>query len=175
MKKSIILLGVVLALSTQIDMVRASVALRLSVEELAQDADRVTIARVVSIGKSYWGPKHLRIYTEYTFESEKDIAGTGEKRFTIVQPGGRVGRLSQRTDGFPTFQKDVRLILFLRKQESRYRVVGLSQGVFGFHLDGSREIAFQRLEGLSFPGNHGRPMLFDLPDLETRIKTTWGR
>jgi hypothetical protein len=175
MKKSLVLLFVVLGMGTQIRDSRASAALRLSFEGLVLEADRVTVARVVSVGKSYWGPKRLRIYTRYTFEVESDIAGNGPQHFEIIQPGGRVGRLSQRTEGYPTFRREDRLLMFLRKRDDGYRVVGLSQGVFGFHRDGTRELVYQRLEGLSFPGNHGRPLILERPEAEAQIRTSWGK
>lgn len=165
----------VLAAGTHVSDSRASAALRLSFAELVQGADRVTVARVVSVGKSYWGPRRMRIYTSYSFEVESDIAGDGPRRFTIVQPGGRVGRLSQRTQGYPTFRHDDRMLMFLRKRERGYRVVGLSQGVFGFHRDGTRELVYQRLEGLSFPGDPGRPLILERPAAEAQIKTSWGK
>jgi hypothetical protein len=173
MKKTKWILAIVGVASLVAGTVWASAALRLSFEQLVSESDRVVVAKMVEQSPSWWGPKNLRIYTEYTFEVEEELAGTGSRRFTVVQPGGRVGKLAQRTDGYPTYEKGTRLLLFLAKRTDSFRVVGLSQGVFGFHRDGNREILFQRLEGLGFPGDHGRPMLIERSEAFERIREIW--
>jgi hypothetical protein len=148
----------------------ASAALRLSLSQLVAGSDRVVIAEVVEISPSTWGPKHMRIYTRYTFEVDQEVAGSGLRRFSIVQPGGRVGNLAQRTAGYPEFVQGEKLLLFLEKHAEAIRIVGLSQGVFGFHKDNKRQIIYQRLSGLSFPNDPGRPILLERDEAIRQIR-----
>ncbi|MBW1872432.1 MAG: hypothetical protein JRJ19_10225, partial [Deltaproteobacteria bacterium] len=148
----------------------ASAALWPSFEQLVAVADRVVIAEVVEISPSTWGPKKMRIYKSYTFEVDQEVAGNGLRRFSIVQPGGRIGNLAQRTDGYPKFARGEKLLLFLEKHVGDFRVVGLCQGVFGFHIDEQRQIIYQRLSGLSFPKDPGRPILLERDEAIRRIR-----
>ena len=84
-----------------------------------------------------------------------------------------MGRLAQWTEGYPRFGKGERVLLFLRKHAAGYRVVGLSQGVFGFRRQDARELVYQKLEGLSFPGDAGRPILMDRVRAVQRIQAIW--
>lgn len=165
--------GVGLAVALAAATAEPSAARRLSLAGLIDGADRVVVARVVDTGSSFWGPDHRLIYTVYSFESEEEVAGDGPRRFCVVQPGGRVGRWTQRTSGYPSFREGERLLLFLRKRTRGYRVVGLSQGVFGFRRHDTREFVFQKLEGLSFPGDRGRPILMERPAATRRIHKLW--
>ena len=100
----------------------------------------------------------------------RPLPGSGLRRFSIVQPGGRVGNLAQRTHGYPEFVQGEKLLLFLEKHASALRVVGLSQGVFGFHKDKQRQIIYQRLSGLSFPKDPGRPILLERDEAIQQIR-----
>ncbi len=171
MKKSIcvaIVFAVVGFFSTWI---WASAAKRLSLSQLVSYSDRVVVARLDAPGTSAWGPKRMRIYTTFTFEVEEDVAGSGPNQVTIVQPGGRVGRLAQKTEGYPGFKGGDRLLLFLVHKQTSYRVVGLSQGVFAFHNQGGRVFVAQRIEGLSFVDDAGHPLLFESTEALSKIKT----
>jgi len=138
--------------------------------QLVSFSDRVVVARLDAPGKSAWGPKRMRIYTTFTFEVEEDVAGRGPSRVTIVQPGGRVGHLAQITQGYPSFKVGDRLLLFLRRSQAAYRVVGLSQGVFDFHINNGRKIVAQKIEGLSFIDDAGHPLLFERAEALSKIR-----
>ncbi|MBN2493149.1 MAG: hypothetical protein JXR96_01055 [Deltaproteobacteria bacterium] len=150
-----------------------SVAVRLSFEQLVQQSDRVVVARVQKC-ESAWGPEHRLIHTTCSFDVEQEVAGAGAKRFQIVQPGGAVGRLAQRTHGYPTFREgQAGLLLFLHRSEHGFRVVGLSQGVFFLHRDAGRQLAIQRLEGLDFLKDDGRPLILTAAEAFARIRALW--
>jgi hypothetical protein len=132
----------------------ASTALRLSFDELALSADRVSEVELIS-AKAQWGPANRRIYTTYRFKVKEDIGGSGAGEIQLVQPGGTVGNLSQKAYGYPTFKKEQRILLFLeRKRDGKSRVVALSQGVFSFDSNGTLR---QRIEDLKFSGDAGVP------------------
>lgn len=150
--------------------VLASSARRMTFDELVFGSDRVVEATLKGMS-SAWAPDNRRIYTTYTFEAHSDIAGTGDKRFVIVQPGGRVGRWAQITQGYPTFRRGDRVILFMRKVSNSFRVIGLSQGVFGSYKDSKNDVIHQKLEGLHFPGDHGWPIVMDRREAFERIRS----
>lgn len=147
----------------------ASSAWRLTFDQLVQASDRVVEATLAE-HSSAWASDGRRIYTTFTFETGNDIAGCGPERFTVVQPGGRVGRWAQITHGYPTFRAGDRVILFLEESGRDYRVVGMSQGVFGYYVDDSNDVIHQKLEGLHFPGDHAWPIVLDRLEAFKRIR-----
>jgi len=51
--------------------------------------------------------------------------------------------------------------------------VGLSQGVFGFAQKDNQPIIFQRIQGLSFPQDAGKPMQFNRKGALQKIRSLW--
>ncbi len=154
--------------------VLASSARRLTFDELIIASDRVVEATVTG-EIAAWASDNRRIYTTFTFETQSNIAGTGDKRFDVVQPGGKVGRWAQITHGYPNLRKGDRVILFLEEVPRGYRVVGLCQGVFGYFTDKSNDVIHQKLEGLHFPKDHGWPMVMDRLQAFERIRTLFAK
>jgi len=149
-------------------------AQRMSLEELVEGSDRVVVGTVADEGRSAWGPDNLRIFTQYTVEVDSDVAGEGKKTLQILQPGGTVGKLSQKVHGYPTFRSGQYLMLFLQKQDQSFRVVGLSQGVFALRREGARKILSQKLEGLSFPNDPAAfPLQLEWNQAISKIRALW--
>ena len=148
---------------------------RLTEDDLINEADRIVTAILKEPNKSAWDSEFRRIYTTYSFEVQEDLAGTGEKSFDLVQPGGEVDGIGQRTEGFPTFNPGDRVVLFLRKIDTGYRVVGLSQGVFEPRKDNNSEKLVQRLEGLHLIGSDEAPLQIERVHLIKQIKRVWAR
>lgn len=138
----------------------ASMAERMDLGQLTTEADRVVLA-TLERQASAWGPDHRRIYTTYRFKVTQDVIGEGRPELTIVQPGGTVGRWTQVTAGFPRFQDSQTVLLFLRRTGRTHQVVGLCQGVFELAQDAGRHLLVQRLEGLSFRADPGRPIILE--------------
>jgi hypothetical protein len=105
---------------------------------------------------------------------DSDVAGEGKKTLEIVQPGGTVGKLSQKVHGYPSFRPGEYLMLFLREEDRAFRVVGLSQGVFSLHREGARKMLSQKLEGLSFPHDpKAFPMQLEWDQTIAKIRKLW--
>jgi len=149
---------------------RSSMAIRLSFEQLAQRAQRVVVSRVIA-SQSEWDGSHRRIFTRTEIEVEEEVAGQGPRRFTLVQPGGTVENLTQRTFGLASFQPGEKVMLFLAGQDKSPHVIGLSQGVFDLTGAGQQEQLVQRLDQLSFPHDHGQPMIFSKKTAVEQIRT----
>jgi hypothetical protein len=153
----------------------ASTARHLSEDDLVNEADRVVTATLKEPGKSAWDSEFKRIYTTYSFEVEEDLAGTGEKNFDLIQPGGEVEGIGQRVDGFPTFSSGDRVVLFLRKTDAGYRVVGLSQGVFESQNDNGVLKLVQRLERLHVIGGQKASLQIERSHLLKQIQKVWAK
>ena len=149
---------------------RSSMAIRLSFEQLAQRAQRVVISRVIS-SQSEWDGSHRRIFTRTEIEVEEEVAGQGLRRLTLIQPGGTVDNLTQRTFGLASLQPGEKVMLFLAGQDKRLHVVGLSQGVFDLRGVGQQERLVQRLDLLNFPHGDGRPMSLSRKTAVEQIRT----
>ena len=175
MKKILSAIYVVLCLIALAVTAFASTAQRLSEGDILNQADRIVKAILNAPGTSAWDSEHRRIYTTFSFEVEEDLAGTGDKHFDLVQPGGEVEDVGQRVDGFPSFHPGDRVVLFLRSTERGYQIVGLTQGVFESHNDGGVEKFIQRPEGLHLIGGNQTPLQIDRAHLEQQIKTLWAK
>jgi hypothetical protein len=139
---------------------QASVAERFSLADLSTRADRVVVAHLVR-ASSAWDATGRRILTTFEFEVEQEISGAGPAAFRIVQPGGAVGRWAQVAHGYPAFQPEEPVLLFLENRTASAldaRVVGLSQGVFGLEARDAGVRVRQQLTGLDFPGGDARPL-----------------
>ncbi|NMB75840.1 MAG: hypothetical protein GYA21_12025 [Myxococcales bacterium] len=160
-------LSVVLALS-QVLPAAASMAVRLSLDDLVARAERVVTARLAGEPESFW--RGQRIYTRYTFAVEEEWLGKGETTFSIEQPGGAVGKWAQKAHGFPVFEQDERVVLFLGSFEGQPRVVGMCQGVFRWVEEGGRAILEQKLDGLRLVPEGGEPIRVEASELRRVIE-----
>ena len=146
-----------------------SVARRLTLQELADSADRVVLAHLET-SEAAWGPDHRRIYTTWTFTVDEALAGPDGDRLTLVLPGGTVGRWSQRAFGVPDFEPGEPVVLFLRG-DPRPVPVGLNQGVLRLDPDTDRFV--QRLDGVHFIDDDGSPLGLPRAGLEDRVRSLW--
>jgi hypothetical protein len=156
---------------------QASTAIRLSLDQLVSGSTRVVVAKLNKPKESFWGPNKMRIYSMYTFEVQEELVGKGTKQIVVIQPGGRVGDIAQRTDGYSRFEEGQENLLFLKENKAisvgpimAYRVVGMSQGVFGFKKELDKTVLFQKIEGLHFPNSDGQPILEEKSRLFSRIR-----
>ena len=128
----------------------ASTLLKLDLESLVANSDRVLLGDVSSV-ESY--RKDGRIFTrvqldvveEWKHESRAD-------QITVSYPGGRVGDMVTRVHGMPNFQQRERVVVFLKKypQLDDFAVTGLQQGKFHVALgpDGKTDFVVPRLGGI---------------------------
>jgi hypothetical protein len=105
--------------------VRATLVVLVPTEQLVTAADRVVLGRVEAV-QSYWSAS--RIVTKVTVQIEQTLKGTVESRLVFEAMGGRVGDVSMRVAGAPTFAAGQRAIVLLRAQGGTNRAFGLSQG-----------------------------------------------
>jgi len=159
--------------------------MRLRLEELVQVADRITVVHCES-QRSEWDAEGRRIFTTFELAVEEDVAGEGSRRVSLVQPGGVVGDIGQKTFGYTdAFAPDKKFLVFLGKAGEQYHVVGLSQGVFelqsapgtqrakGEKGVGKLSVMVQRLEGLHYLDDAGEPMRLERDAAIAEIRALW--
>lgn len=146
----------------------ASIAVRLSLDDLVARAERVVTARLAAEPESYW--RGQRIYTRYTFAVEEEWLGAGDAVIVLEQPGGAVGKWAQKAHGYPAFEKNERVLLVLDSFLGQPRVVGMSQGAFRLVEEGGHAILEQKLDGLRLVPEGGDPIRIEARELRQIIE-----
>jgi hypothetical protein len=148
---------------------QATLAVRLKAEEIFSAAERVVAVRCLGEVRTFTSADGKRIFTEFAFEVEEEFRGSGPRTFSIVQPGGRFGRVAQKAWGYPTFSAGEQLVLFLSSTPSGPQVVGLSQGVFVWQ-DGQKQRLRQRIEGLELIDGPAAGMSISREELQKGLR-----
>jgi len=108
---------------------RASLVLALDLQTMVTRSDHVAVVDVSSV-KSDWDAQHEQILTTIDLvvvESWKGTEAAGT-HFTVVQPGGTVGDLTQVVHGMTHFVPGERAVVFLSGRADHAHVVGMAQG-----------------------------------------------
>lgn len=162
----------------------ASTFLAMSQEELVEKSGAVVTGRVVEVS-SFWNREGTAIVTEAVIEVEEPILGNVSSHVRVRTFGGQVGDYKIVALGFPTFEKNERLLLFLEpEQDGFHKVLGYQQGEFRLRTDRKgREIAVPTweveentvriLKQDGTPARAPRPIL--LEDLKFQIRETADR
>jgi hypothetical protein len=129
----------------------ASTFLEMSPEELVEQAHAVVQGRVIETA-SFWNRQGTVIMTEAVIEVEDTVLGRDRSHVRVVTFGGTVGDYRVVAEGFPTFEKGQRLLVFLEParqgEDGAHRVLGYRQGEFEIRQDKQgREIAVASWEG----------------------------
>lgn len=130
----------------------ATVAVPVSVEEMAQEARAVVLARVTS-RESRWDEAHRRIHTFTELEVIERWAGAAPPRVVVRTLGGQVDGIGMKVSGVARFQDDEEVVVFLAADpldSSRFRVIGMSQGKLRVDRQGPEPMAVPSTEGLVF-------------------------
>lgn len=120
----------------------ASTFIEMTRDELVEQADAVVAGRVVEVN-SFWNREGTAIMTEAVIEVEDSILGNAPSHVRVRTFGGQVGDYKIVAHGFPTFERNERLLLFLEpKQDGFHKVLGYGQGEFRIRADkNGREMA----------------------------------
>jgi len=118
-------LGLIYAVSVQ-----ATVLMALDLDTLAQRADMVIRAQVLSAqSKTRGNPK--RIFTEVELKSLECWKGSCAEVVTALVVGGREGAVEQRLSGSAEFSPGEECVVFLKAHgKNHFRVLGMAQGKY---------------------------------------------
>ena len=150
---------------------------RMDLSSLVSHSSRVLHARTIS-NQTYWDATHTRIYTDTVFEAIGEAKGTGPKRLTVTQLGGRIDPLEMSVDGTPTFMVGEEVMLFTEPSpEGNNMIVGLSQGVMRVKADpatGARFAVSEVPARVTFVGGRPEKATVALDDLFQQVRQLAG-
>jgi hypothetical protein len=106
----------------------ASTFLHVTTADMVAGADAVVEGRVIAL-RSFWIDSGY-IVTEATVRVDEVVIGTAPRYVTVRTFGGEVGDFTIVAHGFPQFQTDQAVLLFLKKEpaDGSVRVLGYQAG-----------------------------------------------
>lgn len=139
----------------------ASTFLAMSQEEMVAGSEAVVQGKVTAL-ESFWSDSGRVILTEATVEVEEVLAGDAPPVVTVRTFGGQVGDVVIEAHGFPRFQPDERVVLFLNRDDGddSLRVLGYQLGHYRVvkRLDGVTLAVPQVDEDVPFLTPSGKPV-----------------
>ncbi len=127
-----------------------SVVQGLELEELAAEADRIILGRVL-FSESFLR-RDGQIWTWHRIEVEREIRGHDpDQRELIVETmGGQIGEIGMRVEGEASFQLGERVLVFVHGggPYTAFRTVGMGQGVMRVRREKGVDTVRQSREGL---------------------------
>ena len=105
----------------------ASTFIALSRHELIAQSDAVIQGRVLKVN-SFWGQQGRIIVTEALVQVEEKIRGNAPTVVRVRTFGGSVGGYTVEAHGFPTFNVNDHVVLFLHNANDTAEVTGYRQG-----------------------------------------------
>lgn len=161
----------------------ATVALKLSVEDMAREA-AVVVRAQARAHMSAWDESHRRIYTYTELEVLETWAGEADSTVVVRTLGGEVDGVGMKVSGVARFEDGEEVVLFLRTDpahEAELTVVGMSQGKLRIAREGEKTLAVPQAGGLvlavrrgdgriDMTENAGQAAL-PIADLRARVET----
>ncbi|HRX84911.1 MAG TPA: hypothetical protein P5572_07830 [Phycisphaerae bacterium] len=133
---------------------QASTVVPMDVKTLADDAGQVVVGRVASV-RSYWADNPRRIESEVTLERVDYLKGRladSSDAFTLIVPGGEVGKMRMTVCCAPELHVGEKWMLFLLPTYHTFPVVGIFQGAFLIQADADGvERVVSRTHGVETP------------------------
>lgn len=152
----------------------ATVVVAVSVDEMARSCATAVRGTVVA-RHAAWDDQHRRIYTYTDIQVLETLAGVAVPgtRVTVRSLGGVVGEVGMNVSGTPRFTEGEEVVVFLqpdRLQESRFVVLGMSQGKFHVDRQGELPMVLRDTAGLAFASPAGPgPMTVGERKTESRL------
>jgi len=157
----------------------AAVAVKLSLDDLAEHADVVVHATVKS-NESRWDAAQRGIWTHHTIDVAETFKGEHQAAREFVTRGGVVGDIGQHVAGSGNFAAGEEYVLFLwRDAEDRLQLVGMVQGALKVSGEGDERRARNSFRGLTLvdpttlqptPEAANAPINVTLSDLREHLK-----
>lgn len=115
----------------------------MEITDLVAASDAVIEGRVVDV-KSFWDEQGVVILSEALIQVDDKIVGKSDDWVTVRTVGGEVGGYTIQAPGFPTLDRDERVVLFLRRsgdQADSYGITGHPLGKYRVVEDTGEQIA----------------------------------
>ena len=172
--KRLFSLGLVLAMAVAVPL-GASTFLKMTQKDLVRDSAAVIQGHVVKVS-SFWDPTGRIVLSEALVRVEAKVFGETPSVVVVRTFGGTVGNFTVEADGFPKFQANDHLLLFLEPEKDGVtRVAGYQQGQFRLVQDKSGALlAVPAFEGATLVTKNGRvpapAQAIRLDDLKASIR-----
>ena len=158
--------GILVALLVVASPANGSVVQGLELEELAAEADRIVLGRVL-FSESFLR-RDGQIWTWHRIEVEREIRGNAPDADEVIVEtmGGKIGEIGMRVEGEASFQMGERVLVFVHGggPHTAFRTVGMGQGVMRVRREKGVDTVRQSREGLMLVGR----------DAEGRLKRSFG-
>ncbi len=131
----------------------ASVARRLTLEDLADHATNIVVGHCAGV-ESRWNDDHTQIVTVARYDVADDLKGELRGSVEVESLGGEVGDIGMYVPGMPAFVSGADEVLFLSPGKGTFEVVGMAQGQFriSFPAASTSPIVRRPLSGLELLG-----------------------
>lgn len=156
--------------------VGASTFLKMSQWDLVRDSAAVVQGHVIKVS-SFWDPTGRIIMSEALVRVEDKVFGDAPSVVVVRTFGGTVGGFTVEAHGFPKFQVNDHLLLFLEpEQEGATRVTGYQQGQYRVVQDKAGALlAVPVFDGANLLSRDGRTAApakaMSLDELKASIRT----
>lgn len=158
MKRNFAVLAVALLAAAPLT---ASTFVAMTPNQLVAQADAVVVGQVVERA-SAWTDSGRLIYTDNVLRVDEVVLGDAPAFVTVRTFGGQVGDMMVEAHGFPHFESDERVLVFLKDEgdAGAVRVLGYQQGHFRVvtRLDGVTLAVPMVDEGVRLLDRAGRPV-----------------
>ncbi|MEM7049278.1 MAG: hypothetical protein AAF604_06445 [Acidobacteriota bacterium] len=122
-------LGLVLAVTLTLS-ASASTFVAMSQDDLLKSSTAVVQGKVLQVD-SYWNDTNQIIFSDVLVEVEDEVLGKADALITVRTVGGEVDGFHVDAHGFPTFDVDDRVLMFLQPDtKDSLKVAGYQQGLF---------------------------------------------
>jgi len=102
---------------------------------LAAHSTDIVRGRVTSL-RSFWNEDHTQIYTEVELAVQEVLKGEAVIRVRLLQPGGQVGDIAQRSAHEVTFSAGEEVLVFAQPADgSLLRLASVAEGKLPLHRD----------------------------------------
>lgn len=121
---------------------QAAVVEKLTLPEMVKHSTRIVIGTITDVS-SAWNKEHTQIYTTVVLDVTESLKGNADPTLTFTQLGGAAEGIRVSVPGFPVFNKDADVLLFLSGSKDM-PTIGLGQGKFDIYTDsnsGERMVA----------------------------------
>ncbi len=143
-------MGPILVALLSVAPAKGSVVEGLELEELAVEADRIVLGRVL-FSESFLR-RDGQIWTWHRIEVERGIGGSApaEDEVIVETMGGQIGEIGMRVEGEASFAVGERVLVFVHGggPYKAFRTVGMGQGVMRVRRENGVDTVRQSREGL---------------------------
>lgn len=127
--KRLVSVGLLLVMAAAVP-IGASTFLKMTQRDLVRDSAAVVQGHVVKVS-SFWDPTGRIVMSEALVRVEDKVFGEAPSVVVVRTFGGQVGNFVVEAHGFPKFQVNDHLLLFLEpEQDGATRVTGYQQGQY---------------------------------------------